>query len=164
MIAAVLHSLLEASADVRPAKIALICGRDRNSYDDLEVWSNRLANRLLSEGIQRGDRVGIYLDNSFEAVISIFATLKAAGAFVPINPAAKADKLAYVLNDCRAKALIADPGRHVRNIECKVITPIAEGSPGHRPHCKCIDLDLATILYTSGSTRQAKSERLTHYL
>jgi len=65
-----------------------------------------LANAMLAQGLQRGDRVVIYLPNIYEAVIGIFATLKAGGVFVPINPSTKQDKLAYILNNCRAKGLL----------------------------------------------------------
>jgi long-subunit acyl-CoA synthetase (AMP-forming) len=68
--------------------------------------ANRLANALRENGVARGDRVAIYLHNSVEAVIGIFATLKAGGVFVVINHTTKRDKLLYILNNCRACALL----------------------------------------------------------
>ena len=61
--------------------------------------------------MNRGDRVVIYLPNSYEAVISIFATLKAGGVFVVANPTTKYPKLAYMMNNCQAHALITS-GQH----------------------------------------------------
>src|SRR3990170_1240368 len=55
---------------------------------------------------QRGDRVVLFLDNSAEAVVSIFAVLKAGAVFSPVNPSTKADKLAFILNNCRARGII----------------------------------------------------------
>src|SRR5208337_3964040 len=61
---------------------------------------------LLRGGVSRGDRVVIFMDNSWEAVVGIFAVLKAGAVFSPINPSTKASKLAYVINNCRAVAIL----------------------------------------------------------
>jgi acyl-CoA synthetase (AMP-forming)/AMP-acid ligase II len=66
-----------------------------------------LAN-LADRGRRTGDRVAIYLENSAEAVISIFAILKAGAAFLVLNPTTKSDKTSYILNNCRATGLITD--------------------------------------------------------
>src|SRR5258705_4422351 len=88
-------------------KIALIAGARRLSFGELDALSDRLACILARQGIQRGDRVVIIMDNCWEAVVAILGVLKAGGVFVPINPSTKTDKLAFVLNNCRAKALVA---------------------------------------------------------
>ncbi len=102
------ESFLELSAARSPEKTALVCNGGSFNYAQLEARANRLAAGLTAGGVQRGDRVAIYLDNSVEAVISIFAILKAGGVFVVVNPTTKADKLSYILNDCRAAGLITD--------------------------------------------------------
>src|SRR5207247_8525429 len=61
------------------------------------------------EGGVRGGRVVIFLHNSPEAVIAVFGTLIAGGVFSVVNPGTKADKLAYILNHCTAKALVTEP-------------------------------------------------------
>ena len=104
------ESFLESSARQRPDKTALVCGDARLTYADLEQSCNRSAHALVAEGIERGDRVAVYLENSVEAVIAVFAILKAGAVFMMVNPTTKADKLAYVLNNSRARALIL-PGR-----------------------------------------------------
>ena len=77
------------------------------TYAQIEAASNRLANALVGRGLKRGDRVALYLPNNFEAVVSIYATLKAGGVFVMINPATKKEKFLYILNDCRATAVMS---------------------------------------------------------
>ncbi len=72
---------LEDAAKRFPDKTALVCGERRLRYAELEAESNRLAHGLIDLGVERGDRVAVYLDNSVEAVVSIFAVLKA-GAVV----------------------------------------------------------------------------------
>ncbi len=101
-----LQSFLEQSAHEHPEKVALVVDQNRSTYLELDQQSNRLANALVQRGVERGDRVAIHLDNALESVVSIFAVLKAGGVFVMVNPTTKIDKLIYVLNNCRASALI----------------------------------------------------------
>ena len=74
-----LEEFLDLSADRFPDKVALVAGTQRLTYRVLEEQANRLAHSLTELGVERGDRVAIYLENSVEAVLSIFATLKAGG-------------------------------------------------------------------------------------
>src|SRR6266576_414122 len=92
------------SAVRHPGKTAVVAGARRISFSELNRASDKLAAALLKHGFKRGDRAAIFMDNCWEAVASIFAVLKAGGVFVPLNPSTKADKLAYVLNNCRATA------------------------------------------------------------
>ena len=96
------ESFLEHSAAKFPQKSALVFNRKRFTYAELETKANRLACSLIAGGILRGDRVAIYLENSVEAVVSIFAILKAGAVFLILNPTAKPDKVSYILNNCRA--------------------------------------------------------------
>jgi long-chain acyl-CoA synthetase len=100
------EEFLEQSARQFPEKTALVCGDQRLTYREIEEQCNRLAHALIALGIERGDRIAVYLDNSVGAVAAIFAALKAGAVFLVLNPTTKAEKLAYILNNCRAKALI----------------------------------------------------------
>src|SRR4029079_17650229 len=77
------------------------------SFAELDAASDRLAAALTERGLTRGERVIVFMDNCWEAVAGMFAVLKAGGVFSPINPSTKADKLAYVINNCRASAILA---------------------------------------------------------
>ncbi|MFN0197918.1 MAG: class I adenylate-forming enzyme family protein [Planctomycetaceae bacterium] len=186
-----LESFLEHSAGRLPDKIALICGERRWTYSEIEAAANRLAHALLAEGVKRGDRVAIYLDNCYEAVVSIFGVLKAGAVFMPVNPSTKADKLAYLLNNSRGRVLIA-PARQVANLEtalgqtADLKTVIVVGNIADQgaavpqriigwnelqqqfsdrstiPEKESINIDLAALIYTSGSTGNAKGVMLTH--
>src|SRR5271166_6188908 len=101
-----IEEFLERSAQQYPERIALICGSARYTYQQIEEASNLLAHALVSSGVQRGDRVVIILPNSLEAVLAIFATLKAGAVFVVLNVTTKAEKLTYILNNCRASAIV----------------------------------------------------------
>ena len=112
------EQFLENSARQHPDKVALICGSERLTYRQIEDEANRLAHALIAAGVQRGDRVVTFLPNSVEAVLSIFATLKAGGVFVVLNPTTKPDKLAYILNNCRASVMVTWGGRLAFSSAC----------------------------------------------
>jgi long-chain acyl-CoA synthetase len=105
------EQFLENSATQHPDKVALISGSERLTYRQIDDEVNRLAHALIAAGVKRGDRVVTFLPNSIEAVLAIFATLKAGAVFVVLNPTTKPDKLAYILNNCRASAMITWGGK-----------------------------------------------------
>jgi long-chain acyl-CoA synthetase len=183
------HQFLEESAGRSPNKIALVCDGKRWTYAQLDALSNQAAQALLQAGVQRGDRVAIYLQNSVEAVISIFGTLKAGGTFVYVNHTTKQDKLRYVLQNCRARILIAERrspaiSELLKDPPDSLLTTVLCGSrptPGDsfhavtidwdswfssqpitRPPTTVIDLDLACLVYTSGSTGDPKGVMSDH--
>ena len=94
---------------LKPAdNIALVCAGQRLSYREIDARSNALANSLVAGGVERGDRVIVFADNTVETVISFWAVLKANAVVSIVNPLTKSDKLAYLLGDCRPTALITD--------------------------------------------------------
>jgi long-chain acyl-CoA synthetase len=98
---------LTRSADRFPDKTALVFGAERWTYRALNDAAQRLAFALADAGVRRRDRVAVLLDNSSEAVISLFGTLKAGGGFVLLDGSMKAKKLRYVLLDSGAAVLVA---------------------------------------------------------
>lgn len=175
------------TAERLPDKVALVCGGRRVTYAALDAMANRLANALLAHGVTRGDRVVVHLENSVEAVASIFAALKAGAVCVPVGPKTKPVKLACILNDCQAAALVtgaltdvgglwagvpslraavvsgknADAIRNPSNW-CSTFADLQEASSPFRPRQRGIDLDLAFLVYTSGSTGQPKGVMCDH--
>jgi fatty-acyl-CoA synthase len=81
----------------------------RYTYRQLQTESNRLASALLTLGLQRGDRIGIWSHNNTEWVLTQLATAKAGIVLVNINPAYRVSELEYALNKVGCKALIAMP-------------------------------------------------------
>lgn len=180
------HHFLEHSAARAPDKVGLICADQRLTYAQLEAQANQLAQALLARGVQAGDRVAVWLPNSVESVVAIFAILKAGGVFTVINPTTKPAKLAYILNHCAASALFA-PARAAAEIAGlldavpSLHTVVACGGapaggdahwvgfsdllaayPPDRPRGRTIDIDLACLVYTSGSTGEPKGVMSTH--
>ena len=173
-----LQDYLADSASRLPEKIALVCMKQRVSYAELDARSNALAHSLVAAGVERGDRVVIFADNTVETVVSFWAVLKANAVVSIVNPLTKAEKLAYLLNDCRPAALISDAhlkpvfdaaARGCAHLKRVIVSgtaswdeALAGGNRAAPPARKCIDIDLAAIIYTSGSTGDPKGVMLTH--
>jgi len=101
-----LQHFLEESSQRYPKKVALIHKEERWTYEEIDRKANQVARFLRAQGMQRGDRVAIFLDNSVESVVSLFGILKADAVFLMLSPTLKTQKLAYILNDCQVRAII----------------------------------------------------------
>ena len=129
-----LHDYLLQTAARLPDKVAVVCKGVQISYAEMNAASNALAHALVRRGVRRGDRVIVFADNTVEAAIAFWSVLKANAVVSVVNPLTKADKLAYLLNDCRALALVTDA--HLAGV-CQaalersphVRTVIVSGSP-----------------------------------
>ncbi|HOJ14318.1 MAG TPA: AMP-binding protein [Deltaproteobacteria bacterium] len=179
---------LEHSARRLPDKTALVFGNERLTYGALNALANRFAHALMEAGLLRGERVAVFLDNSIETVISIFGTLKAGGVFSVLSPTMKERKLSYILNHLDASFLVthaskmnqaAPASADAASLRAVITsggggvsphTPVSildwdgfiRGKPDHEPSCPSIDIDLATIIYTSGTTADPKGIMMTH--
>ena len=154
------------------------------TYRQLDQNSNRLARVLLQNGLQRGDRVGIYMNKGIESAIAIYGILKAGGAYVPLDPFAPPSRIAFVIRDCGIRQLISKDAKvaSVKEVltegaDLQVILGI---SPENEIPLQTIswntiaqetdepvenhltEQDLAYILYTSGSTGVPKGIMHTH--
>ena len=123
-----LPDALLASADRDAAKVAIIADGARYSYGALLDQALRLARALQDNGVRRGDRVAIYLDNSWHAVVAVYGTLLSGGVLTVINPQTKAEKLAYMLSDSEACALVTE----------KTLAPVYLAALGDAPNVRCV--------------------------
>lgn len=171
---------LAGSAAHRPDKVALVCGSQRLSYGQVARAAAALATAFRRLGVRRGDRVVIHLENGVEAVLAMFATLKAGGVIVVVNPTTKIDKLRYIAADCGATLLVTEARSGVvdglRDVVSRTVVNGTDGvadsqavpftslltGPDELPAETRIDLDLAAIAYTSGSTGTPKGVVLSH--
>src|SRR5271166_2217130 len=101
-----IHHMLRASTSRYPDKEALVHGAQRLTYAEVSARVAGLASGLREAGLQRGERVGIYLDPSIAQVISIFGVSQAGGVFVPANAVLFPDQVAHIARDCGISALI----------------------------------------------------------
>lgn len=163
-----LHHYFEHSADARHGSVALECEGTRLTYRELDERANRLANHLLTHVLKPGARVGILIPRSVEMYVTLLGVQKAGATFVPIDPAAPADRVAYIALDsgldlvCTTTSLeqsCADIPTPLLLVDHEA-DAIAAAPPG-RPELDVIGDPLCYIIYTSSSTGRPKGVEIT---
>jgi long-chain acyl-CoA synthetase len=157
----------------QPNKPALIVQEQTYTYAQLDDASSRLAHWLQIKGLKKGDRLAIYLENSFEAAVSIYAALKTGAAFVVINHQIKSQKLEKIIRDAGMHIIISQ--QNLRSQLFSVLNTISlvqlicdapeteynfneiltKTSIHYTAH-HIIPLDLSALIYTSGTTGDPK--------
>src|SRR5699024_11153393 len=100
--------LIEHAVDKTPERVALESGDRVVTYAELDAQANRLAHHLIAQGVEPGDRVGLYSRNTIESVVSMFAIFKARAVMVNINYRYVARVLVYLLCDSIDRISIFD--------------------------------------------------------
>jgi acyl-CoA ligase (AMP-forming) (exosortase A-associated) len=182
-----IHHMMRASASRFPDKEALVDKEYRFTFEGAAKKIAGLAEGLRQAGLQRGDRVGIYLETSVLQALSIFGVSQAGGVFVPINSLLFADQVAHIAKDCQMTGLITSRDKLsslasvLKNIPSLkfVVVPDGDENIGIDRHVYNLNQflavegpevwrdwnigkDLAAILYTSGSTGKPKGVMLSH--
>lgn len=187
-----LHVLLTESVKKYPLNTAVRYKNQELSYKQLNLLSEQLSSSLRDKGVKRGDRVGIYMDKSRDAIVAIFGVLKSGACYVPLDPMAPVARQLYVITDCALKYLVTSSSsrklfhlsqmlqhnNHLRYIfivdkdkeDCNisytgvdiVFRDDIASSHSRPPVSSVTGSHLAYILYTSGSTGRPKGVMITH--
>jgi len=163
------HELFEAQTERTPEATALVAGKERLNYRELNARANQLARYLLATGVGPDQRVGVCLERSADAVIAILATLKAGGAYMPLDLAYPAERLAFTLADSEARVLLTNealaatvPDTAARKVFLDSEWPvIARHESSNLPRVAHPE-NLAYVIYTSGSTGRPKGVAIEH--
>ncbi|KKO51665.1 non-ribosomal peptide synthetase [Paenibacillus sp. DMB20] len=160
---------LERQAAETPQAVAVAVAAEEEAltYAELNRRSNRLAQALRKQGVQREERVAVVMDRSLEMMIAIFGVLKAGGAYVPVAPGLPPERILYMLDNSGAK-LVLTKGKAPEELETflpvmdvhEALAQERDDSPVEKLHDS---RSLAYVLYTSGSTGQPKGVMIEHH-
>lgn len=184
-----LAELLIRQSEKAPGNAAVVFGEDRWTYGELCDRARTVASQLASCGIRKGDRVALLFQNCPEYVAAFFGATLIGAVVVPINPLLKSEEIAHILSDSQARLLIAHERvlaevdaavASARDIERVLVCPAGEkalawrdarfamltvsaaGQPAYKAQPIDPGLDLAVLVYTSGTTGKPKGAMLTH--
>ncbi|AVT99226.1 non-ribosomal peptide synthetase [Xanthomonas oryzae] len=168
-----IHHLFEDQVRRTPDAIALLEGEVQLSYAVLEARANHLAHRLHASGVGLESRVALYLPRGIDQVVALLATLKAGAAYLPLDPELPSERLTFLLEDSRPRAVLTCEALqdtlqascamlHVRVLTLDLDANLDRRDPGPPSVQDLCPDHLAYIIYTSGSTGQPKGTLLTH--
>lgn len=164
-----LTTLLSETAARYPAKTALRFLTECLTFSQLNQQANQLANLLLAQGVQPGDRVGLAIDRSLALVVSMLAILKTGAAYVPVDPQHPTDRINYILADA-ACSVVLTSARHAGRFDAalgellvETIWPTLPNYPATTPTPAPTGQSIAYILYTSGTTGRPKGAAIRHH-
>ncbi|HEX2568813.1 MAG TPA: non-ribosomal peptide synthase/polyketide synthase, partial [Polyangia bacterium] len=166
---ACLHELIATQAERDPRAIAVVFGKERLDYETLVRRARQLGHRLQREGVGPESIVGLCVERSSDLVVGLLGILEAGGAYLPLDPALPAERLAFMLADSRARLLLTEtpllarfaeaPVRHLLLDRCREELAAEPSTPlwsGAGPR------NLAYVIYTSGSTGRPKGVLIEH--
>ncbi|WP_290063178.1 amino acid adenylation domain-containing protein, partial [Amycolatopsis solani] len=158
-----LHELFAAQARRTPDRIAVGDGRRELTYRELDEAADRLASRLRAAGVGPEVLVGVCADRDTDLVVAILAVLKAGGGYVPLDPRYPADRLGFVLADCRCPVVVGQrrfadrvPGVPFVAVDDPAATEAEPVAAAARPG------NTAYVIHTSGSTGKPKGVVVSH--
>ncbi len=166
-----LHQRVTAQAAAQPAATALVFEGQALSYGELDARANRIAHALIARGVAPEQRVGVACERGIDLVVALLAVLKAGAAYVPLDPAYPADRVAYMAEDSGLRWVLAQghllPALQmpagvavlpIDAMEAMAQAPYLSTDPG----VPVSPDGLAYVIYTSGSTGRPKGAQLSH--
>lgn len=157
-------------AEDRPDATALVCGGDRMTYADLDRAVTALARRLRRDGVESGDVVAVLVDRSVDVIVAMLGVMRAGAVYLPLDPAAPAERRRTILADSAALRALADTEERMQELRdalpaAAAVLPIRADHPTQESAVSLPSLGAdaaAYLIYTSGSTGTPKGVLVPH--
>lgn len=164
-----LHEVIEEQVRRVPDNVAVVMGRDKLTYRELNERANQLAHFLRKRGVGPDALAGLCLERSLEMIVGLLGILKAGGAYVPLDPAYPKDRLEFMREDSGLKVLVTQEELSAAwsdgpaELICldRDWRVIAQESRENPEPIAGPD-NLAYVSYTSGSTGVPKGVQIPH--
>lgn len=163
------HELIAAQAKKAPEAVAVFAGDLTLTYRELDARANEVASHLRSQGVGPDVIVALCMQRSAAPIVAALGILKAGAAYLPLDPADPAGRLAMLLEDSAAPLLLTQEkvARLLPSGNAKIITLGQDGTLPSRhtevaPAKVVSSSDLAYVIYTSGSTGRPKGVEIAH--
>ncbi len=167
-------NLFEEQVATSPNAVAVVHGKSFLTYQELNVWANRLAHLLLCRGIGPEDLVGICTERSFESIVAVLGTLKSGAGYLPLDARHPPERLAFILADTRCTLVLISgeleanlsydrPVINLNRFELEAELNPASHNPTDEERKACLlSNHPAYVIYTSGSTGNPKGVVVPH--
>ncbi|POP62338.1 non-ribosomal peptide synthetase, partial [Pseudomonas syringae] len=159
------HVLFEEQVARTPDALAVECGTEVLTYDELNSRANRLAHHLITLGVRFDDVVAVLLDRSVALVAVQLAVLKVGASYIPIDKGTPDNRLKFMLEDSGAKAIVSQGNvldETYSGLKVDITDLNVDAYSSHKPSSDASASETACIMYTSGSTGLPKGVRVTH--
>ena len=163
------YQLFEEQVERAPDAIAVRFGEEELSYRELNLRANKLAHYLREMGVGPEVVVGIFTDRSFEMLAGLLAILKAGGAYLPLDPEYPPERIAFMIEDSQARAVLTQnslltrlPATAAQTICLDEDCPAFAHESGENLQPRTLPDNLAYVIYTSGSTGRPKGVLVAH--
>ncbi|EUC43582.1 hypothetical protein COCMIDRAFT_7015 [Bipolaris oryzae ATCC 44560] len=166
-----LPRLLQNTAERHHDKIAMICGDEKVTFGTLTTLATQLAHVLVTQGIGRGEVVGIALDRSIDLVVALLAVMRTGAAYMPIDPGFPTDRIRHMIEDANPILVIVSASTRLASQSWGCATlgldETRDMMVASKSQIDDVDTDpkaedLAYVIYTSGSTGKPKGVEISH--
>jgi surfactin family lipopeptide synthetase A len=158
-----LHQLFERQAQQTPSLEAVVIGNESITYQALNERANQFARFLVEMGVKQNTPVGLVIERSIDMVVGLVGTLKAGGAYLPIDPEAPKERVRQILQETKSPLCIIRSGlqdlsysKQTRIVTLDEVKDVISSLPVHNLNINVTPDDIVSVYYTSGTTGTPK--------
>ena len=157
-----INKIFENAVNENPDKVILYTEDGEFTYSELNKKANRIANALLKRGLKVEDRVMLMMRRNSDLIASVLGTVKAGGAFIPIDPNYPKHRIDQMLEDSDSQFVITNKDVVYDGQNGVHVSELLEEEDDSNPNVELTPDNLCFLIYTSGSTGKPKGVMITH--